>query len=647
MPHPSEISNVVVGGADLRVEEILAVSSWGATVELDEAAIERVEECRQVVDILVEQETVAYGINTGFGALRDKTISKDLVRKLQRNLIRSHACGVGKPLGEDLVRAIILLRANTLAKGHSGVRSKLIQGLLDLLNLKIYPYIPEKGSVGSSGDLAPLSHLALVLMGDEYGRFLPPSYEKKAVNSWRDFLPSTKENLRKCGFTPLELEAKEGLALNNGTQFIASVAAFVLYEAKILLKAAEYALSLSIEAIQGVRDVFSPQLYEVRDHPYQKQVAKRMLAYTKGSEILNTPLNTAYIHRSIFELQEAYHWLEDKHSKKRLWGLIEDLEAFLGSLSPVSEGISYEEGRGLFLKDLEKLQRSLLNLQKEFLSRFQQKDFYKLSQCLSSVQKNLYLSLPLTRPVQDDYSFRCGLQVLAAAYQALEALERVCHVEFNGATDNPLIFAPKRKDAEKGSYHSFLEKNLPLCERAILSGGNFYGEPLGLVLDYVGVALAEVGNIAERRVAHLVDAALSNGLPPFLTPRAGVESGFMIGQYTAAALVSENKILCHPASSDSIPTSANAEDHVSMASIAARKCFQILGNVRRIIAIEFLAAAQGVEFRKPFLPSKQGQKILEILKEHGWSPLQEDRPLYQEIERVAECIALEAFSNPT
>ena len=448
---------LVLGDSPLTIGDVVQVARRRERVGLSEVALERMVKSRVWVDKVLESEKPVYGINTGFGDLSNILVPRDRWESLQRNLILSHCTGVGERFPEDVCRAIILLRINSLIAGYSGIRAETVGQLVLLLNKDIYPVIPCKGSVGSSGDLAPLSHMAAVLLG-----------EGMVVSGGEEVLSAPV--LKAAGIDPVVLEAKEGLALINGTQAMTAVAALTLYDACNLMKTADIAASLSLEALHGTRTAFDERIAMIRPHHGQDVTAKNVLALTRDSKIMEHHI------------------------------------------------------------DCEK--------------------------------------------VQDAYSLRCVSQVHGASKDALRHAIQTVEVEMNSVTDNPLVMADTGE---------------------IISGGNFHGQPVALVMDFLKIALAEIGNISERRTSRLVDSKLSD-LPAFLTSYPGVNSGFMILQYTAASLVSENKVLAHPASVDSIPTSANQEDHVSMGTIAARQAREILENVRYVLAIEILAAAQGIDF---------------------------------------------------
>ncbi len=472
-------SGIVLTGADLTIGDVEAVARGGETVRLGDEARARMAEARAVVERLVEAGEVVYGVTTGFGDLATTFVSPADSAKLQENLLLSHAVGVGEPLPRDVVRAMLLLRANTLALGHSGCRPLLADRLCDFLRLGIHPVVPGQGSVGASGDLAPLAHLALPLTG------------RGEVERGGAILPAA-EALRGAGLEPLRLEAKEGLALLNGTQMMSAIGALVAADGERLARTASVAAALSCEALLGTDVAYSAPYQLARPHPGQVAVAAEMRWLLRESTLM-----------------ASHH--------------------------------------------------------------------------------------PSAHKVQDPYSLRCVPQVHGAVRDALDYLRGVLDVELNSATDNPLVF-PQGGAADATA--------LATGGGLVISGGNFHGEPVALALDFAKLALAELGSISERRIALLVDARLNGGLPPFLASGSGLESGMMLLQYTAAALASEDKVLAHPASADSIPTSANQEDHVSMGSISARHALAVVANVRRILAIELIAGAQALDFRLAATDSK-------------------------------------------
>ncbi len=468
---------ILLTGADLSIADVEAVARHGARALLDEDARARMQEARDVVERLVAEGAVAYGVTTGFGDLASVSIARSDTGRLQENLLMSHAAGVGPAFPAEVVRAMLILRANTLALGHSGCRPLVVDRLLAFLDAGIHPVVPEQGSLGASGDLAPLAHLALPLIGRgeaELGGHRMPGLLA----------------LREAGLAPLVLEAKEGLALLNGTQMMGAIGALALADADRLTRTASVAAALSVEALLGTEVAFSAAYQLARPHPGQIEVAA-----------------------------ELRHLLRDS------------------TLQASHRGHAHK--------------------------------------------------------VQDPYSLRCVPQVHGAVRDALDHLRRVLDIELNSATDNPLIFpgggvAPSDAVATGGGL--------------VISGGNFHGEPIALALDFAKIAVAELGSISERRTALMVDGRLNGGLPPFLAASSGVDSGMMILQYTAAALVSEDKVLAHPASVDSIPTSANQEDHVSMGSISARHTRAVVGNVEKVVAIELLVGAQALDARLALLP---------------------------------------------
>jgi histidine ammonia-lyase len=487
-------------GEDLGVGDVWAVAVNGAPAMLSDSARGRMAEARAVVDRAAHGRSEhTYGVNTGFGRFVSQTIPDELTEELQLRLLRSHACGVGEAYPDEIVRAAMLLRANALAKGCSGARSELVELLLECLDRGVLPVVPSRGSVGASGDLAPLAHLALPLVGEGEAWF---EGERLAG----------AEALARAGLEPETLKAKEGLSLVNGTQFMAAFAALGLVRARRLAKAADISCGLSVEALQGSRTSFLPQVHALRPLRGQQASAANVLALLEGSAI-----------------NESHRWCDK---------------------------------------------------------------------------------------VQDAYSLRCAPQVHGAARDLLDYVDYTVSVELNAATDNPLVL---------------VEDDL------LVSNGNFHGQPLAFALDTLAMAVAELANIAERRVERLVNPNLSGGLPPFLTVDGGLNSGFMIPQYVAASLVSENKVLAHPASVDSIPTSAGQEDHVSMGNAAGLKAWQVLSNAEWTLAIELLAGAQAVEFLAPLEPGRGVAAAYRFIR--SLSPrLMEDRQLGGEIDAVAAAI---------
>ena len=461
-------TKIIIDGNSLTIEDIVNVARHNYEIELSAESMKKIDQSRQYVDDLVESNRIVYGITTGFGNFSNVYISKDEAKLLQRNLIISHACGVGNHFEEEVVRAIILLRINNLAKGYSGIRLSTLQSLMAMLNKGVHPAIPEKGSLGASGDLAPLSHMVLPLLGEGEAYY-------------QGQLMSGKDAMRKAGIETIELTSKEGLALINGTQVMTAVGALTCYDAINLLKANDIAAALTIEALNGITDAFIPELHAVRPHQGQIAVAKNLLSILEGSERTTRQ----------------------------------------GELR-----------------------------------------------------------------VQDAYSLRCAPQIHGASHDTIAYVRSKIEIEINSVTDNLVIFVDK--------------------DMAI-SGGHFHGQPMALPFDFLGIALAEIANVSERRIERLVNPALSNGLPAFLTEQGGLHSGFMIAQYAAAALVSENKVLAHPASVDSIPSSANQEDHVSMGTIAARKARSIYENAKNVVGMELLAAAQAIDLNRKDTGKKLGK----------------------------------------
>jgi histidine ammonia-lyase len=463
---------------------------------LSETAVNRINESRNVIESAIESGKTVYGVNTGFGDLASVSISNEDLNRLQVNLIRSHSVGLGLPFPDEVVRGMMLLRANSLAKGYSGVRLTVIETLLDMLNKHVTPIVPEKGSVGSSGDLAPLAHMVLVMIGEGTAK-----YRGKVMDG--------KDAMKKASLQPLELQAKEGVALINGTQPMTSVGVLTIYDSMNLIRDSSIASAMSLEALRGTRRAFDSRIHNIRPHEGQSDVADAMRRILADSEINQSHADCG--------------------------------------------------------------------------------------------------------KVQDAYSLRCIPQVLGASLDTLRYVRSIIEIEINSVTDNPLVF---------------------LEEGEVVSGGNFHGQPIALAMDFLGIALSEIGNISERRINRLVNSHLS-GLPPFLIDESGLESGLMIAQYTAAALVSENKVLAHPASVDSIPTSADQEDHVSMGTIASRKAREILENVQNVVAIEYLTAAQGIDLVSPLKPSESLIEAHNTIRSQV-PKLTDDRVLKPDIDNIRE-----------
>ena len=493
----------VIGDAPLGIGDLAAVAREGRRVALGEAARERLAAARAVVDQVVAEERVAYGVTTGFGQLATTHIPVDKVRELQQNLVRSHAVGVGAPLGRDVVRAAMLIRASTMSKGYSGVRAEVVELLVGMLNADVVPYVPSRGSLGASGDLAPSAHVVLAMLG-----------EGEVLEGREPSGPA----LRAAGLAPITLEAKEGLALLNGTQFMAAIGALAVVDGEALLDSADLIGAMSIEGLRASVGPFQERIQLLRPIPGQLETAEHVRRATAGSEIMLSHLNC------------------DK--------------------------------------------------------------------------------------VQDAYSIRCIPQVHGACRDAFRWLREVVEIEIESVTDNPIIFP------ETGE---------------IISAGNFHGEPLALALDLAAMSFAEIGSMSERRVFRMLSPFLSE-LPPYLTEDSGLNNGYMIAQYTAAALVAENKVLCHPASVDSIPSSGDQEDHVSMGMTAALKLGDVARNTQTILGIEALCAAQAIDLLAPLKPGVGTRKGHEIVRELA-PKLERDRYLAPEIEAAAAAVRSGAFAR--
>ncbi|CED93123.1 Histidine ammonia-lyase [Romboutsia ilealis] len=493
------MNRVFINGNNLTIEDVVNVCRNNYEVIITEEAIINVKKSRELVDKLVDEGKISYGITTGFGRFSDVAISREDSKLLQENLIISHSCGVGNPLSEDTVRAIMLLRVNNLAKGYSGIRLETLQTLVDMINKGVHPIIPEKGSLGASGDLAPLSHMVLTMIG-----------EGEAIYKG-ERMPS-KWAMEKSGISIMDsLSSKEGLALINGTQVMTAIGLLATYDAMNLLKTADIAYCLTMEALNGITCAMDERVHKVRPHQGQINTAKNILDILKGSEMTS------------------------KQGEIR---------------------------------------------------------------------------------VQDAYSLRCTPQIHGASKDAIEYVMNKINIEINSVTDNPIIFAN---------------------EEEIISGGNFHGQPIALSFDFLGIALSEIANISERRLEKLVNPALNHGLPAFLVNHGGLNSGFMIVQYSAASLVSENKVLTHPASVDSIPSSANQEDHVSMGTIAARKARDIMENARKVIAMEILSATQAIDLRGKKRLGIGTEAAYSVVREHT-SFVDKDRIMYIDINTIEDVI---------
>jgi len=499
------VSPILIDGNSLTLETLARVAWEREPAELSAEAREKVLQGRDVIETALDRDAVIYGVTTGFGKLSEVRIPHEKLAQLQVNLLRSHACGVGDPLEEAEVRAAMLLRANSMAKGFSGVRPEIIECMLEMLNRGVHPVVPSRGSVGASGDLAPSAHMALVLIGEGEARFEG------------EHLPG-REALKRAGIPPVLLQAKEGLSLLNGTQFMLAVGSLALARAISLVDTADVAGSLSLEVLLGTPAASDQRIQDARPYAGQRRSAANIRRMLRSSAIVES-------HKDCGRLQDAY-------------------------------------------------------------------------------------------------SLRCIPQVHGAVRDALEHVGKVLEVEMNSATDNPLVFPG---------------------EGAILSGGNFHGAPIGYALDYAAIALADLASISERRLERLVNPDLS-GLPAFLIREPGLSSGYMILQVTVASLVSENKILAHPASVDSIPTSGNKEDHVSMGMTAALKFRSIIDNVETVLASEILAACQANEFRKPLEPGEGTRRAYDLVREVV-APLDRDREITPDLNAIRGLIRLNRFSR--
>lgn len=492
---------IEITGSDLTLQDFIDVCRYGFQIKVTKEAYERIELSRQMVDDLVKKHECVYGVTTGFGCFSNVNIENEDCALLQRNLIMSHAVGIGNQFDKEIVRGMILLRINNLAKGYSGVRPIVVKTLVEMLNRKVHPCVPEKGSLGASGDLVPMAHSVLPMIGLGYAE-----YQGK-------ILPG-KEAMEQAGIPVIELMEKEGLACINGTQAMTSVGAFVTYDAIQLMKVADIAVSLSFEALQGVTDVLDRRVHLLRPHQGEIDTADILLSLLKDSKFTTRQ----------------------------------------GELR-----------------------------------------------------------------VQDGYSLRCAPQVHGASKDTINYVKEQIEIEMNSVTDNPIVFIDSNE---------------------VISAGNFHGQPIALSMDFMGIALAEIANISERRIERLVNSSLNNGLPCFLVKNGGLNSGFMIVQYAAAALVSENKVITHPASVDSIPSSCNQEDHVSMGTISARKAREILGNTRKVLSMELLCSCQGIDLRGN-KELGQGTMVAYDLIRTKIPELENDREMYVDINKAEALITSE------
>ena len=489
---------VTINGMSLTVEQVAAVARKNEKVRISAEAKKAINKARAYVEKKLDEQAVVYGLTTGFGKFSDKYIPLDETAQLQRNLIISHSCGMGNPLPTECVRAAMLLRCNALCRGNSGIRLSTIETLLNMLNAGVHPIVPEKGSLGASGDLAPLSHIVLVMLGEGKAEYMGE-------------IMTGKEAMEKAGIPTVELAAKEGLALINGTQIMTAVGCLAVYDAMQLEKTADIACAMTAEALLGIKKAYDPKVHAVRGHKGQMDCAANLLKLLEGSEL-------------------AHDVIPGK--------------------------------------------------------------------------------------VQDAYALRCTPQIHGASRDAIKYVYDAVTREINAVTDNPIIF-PDEDEA--------------------ISGGNFHGQPMALAFDFLGIALAEFANVSERRIERLVNPALSFGLPAFLSENGGVNSGFMITQYSAASMVSENKVWAHPASVDSIPSSANQEDHVSMGTIAARKARMILDNAQKVIGIELFAASQGLFLRGDKKMAPATKAVYKRIRK-SVAPIHDDIVMYEQMNKFDEMV---------
>ncbi|MGM0596581.1 MAG: HAL/PAL/TAL family ammonia-lyase [Myxococcota bacterium] len=660
------MQHLSINGHDLKLKNIISVARQRQRVELSPKSIKLTARCRSVVDILVQNNIPVYGLTTGFGSKRNVFIDREDTKTLQHNLIMSHASGIGTPLPEDVIRAALLLRANALARGHSGIRTILLEKIIELLNLDIFPWVPDQGSVSASGDLAPLSHIALVLVGDPGGKIYNPEKMNRTDNSdyveaplKKDFIPSTAENLKKYyGYEPVQLEAKEGLALTNGVQVTCAMGLINAWDAISLVKHADLSCSLSLEALKGIPAAFDGAIARARPYRGQTESASNIRELIENSFVLSIPLNSAILTRAQNLISDSLSLVSDSQNIKKIKQiraqLTEILKDPMSSLAVMEEQEEVQKGffsagdsQTLALREkIKPIQIQVQKLIQQILAPGEETPkISHLRENLVIISEMLEKAVPKIPSVQNDYSFRCASQVHGAVRNTLQHVIELLLIEANSSTDNPLIFPPDGPEDLK-AYKASL--SIEKCRNAVLSGGNFHGEPIALPMDYLTLAVSELGSISERRIAKIIDGKHNNGLPSLLINKSGLNSGFMIPQYTAASLVSENKSLVYPASADSIPTCENTEDHVSMGLIAARKTRTVLKNTTKIIAIELLVAFQGLHYRKPFL-SKLGKGTQKIFNEmqntDGIEFVEKDRILAPLISRVLELVENRTLLN--
>jgi histidine ammonia-lyase len=494
------METIIIDNNRITLEDVSKVALKGYKVQLGENAKQKILKSRSVIENIIKENKTVYGVNTGFGKFAEVRISSEKIEELQVNLVLSHSAGVGEPFKEEIVRAMMFLKAINLSLGFSGCSIEVVETLIEMLNKGVHPVIPQKGSVGASGDLAPLSHLALVIIGEGEAIFKGEKLDGENA-------------MKKAEIPILKLKAKDGLAILNGTQAMTAVGALAILKAQNILKTADISGAMSVEAMLGTDRAFDEKIQLARGHKGQIESAKNLTELLKNSEIMKS-------HRD----------------------------------SP--------------------------------------------------------------HKVQDQYSLRCIPQVHGSARDVVKFVKETVETEINGTSDNPLIFPDMNE---------------------VISGGNFHGEPVAMAMDFLAIAISEIANISERRIASLMDSSISE-LPMFLIKEGGLNSGFMIPQITSASLVSENKILCHPASVDSIPTEVNKEDHVSMGTTSARKCLEVIENTENVLAIEIMCASQGIDFRKPLVPGIGVKTAWNFIRNYV-SPVEKDRILYKDMEIIKELVS--------
>lgn len=637
------MKKIILDGNTLTIQKVIDVAVNHGQVSIHPDSIKNVRASQAFIYQQVKEGKIVYGVTTGFGPNADKRIRTEDAEILQHNLIISHATGVGQPFSEAIVRAIVAIRVNTLLAGHSGIRLNTIKLLVQFLNQGIHPYIPQQGSVGASGDLAPLCHIAITLIG--IGKVfyknklytLPELYELSEIKAKNQEIAdfNTQNGLSEddvdyqMPIAQRRLTHKESLAMINGTTVMNALGVIGVHRARLLLQGSTMSAGMFVEAISARSQAFDEVIHIVRRHAGQHTIAKHLLSYFKNSSLIGiTPASiVAAIPVEAFDIQD-FSPLQ-AIIKERIDLLQQaNLEQLNDEINTLSNILTYQTTKEILQSEaIEQLMESLPQAFCLFLIKNLQPqnvaDWLSYEQLLSIATKKI--------TPQDAYSVRCTPQVFGASLEAVRHVASVVENELNAVVDNPIIFM-------KGQI---LHNGHQIERSRILSGGNFHGQPLALVLDYLKLAVAEIGSLLERQICKLVDKSHNDGLPAFLVEEAGLNSGMMIMQYTAASLVSENKVLVHPASVDSIPTSANQEDHVSMGPIAGRQALEIINNVENVLALHLIVSKQALNMREKQLGScmkvqisDSSQSLLAQLEELGIHYYDKDRYMHDDITNV-------------